>query len=584
MRIKNQQLIDFLDDVHMVTDKELEKAKRRAKKENQDIGSALVNDGVIDPDELRRVKAHVMGMPFVNLKEKDIDFQTLSMIPEPVARNHNIIAYNNEDEELEVAMLDVDDLQAIDFVRKKTGKKIKPRMTDSESVSAALQEYQESLDSEFSDIIESESQELEAIPENKKENEPSAEELAELAEDLPVVRIVRALLRHAIIQDASDIHIEPMEEKVLVRYRIDGILHDAMELPAESAQPIVARIKVLSDLKLDEKRLPQDGRFKVEMEGEEVSFRVSILPTQYGEKVVMRLLKQNVEGFTLPELGFHGSSLDRVHWATKQSTGMVLVTGPTGSGKTTTLYTIMDILNTPEVNISTVEDPVEYQMKRVNQTQVKPDIGFTFSEGLRSLVRQDPDIIMVGEIRDEKTAHLAVNAALTGHLVFSTLHTNSAAGAVPRLLDMDAEAFLLVSTIRLLIGQRLVRELCDSREAYTLSDSELDRLEQNIDMDKVLATLKDEGIVNQQDGWQDVEFYKAVETDGCPDGFSGRIGIQEVLKMTPSIGELVMADETAETIENRAKKEGMLTMAEDGIYKAAKGVTTIEEVFRVVNN
>ncbi|PSO47739.1 MAG: hypothetical protein BRC24_00015, partial [Parcubacteria group bacterium SW_4_46_8] len=444
----------------MVTDEELEKAKRRAEKENQDIGSALVNDGVIDPDELRRVKAHVMGMPFVNLKEKDIDFQTLSMIPEPVARNHNIIAYNNKNEELEVAMLDVDDLQAIDFVRKKTGKKIKPRMTDSESVSAALQEYQESLDSEFSDIIESESQELEAIPENKKEDEPSAEELAELAEDLPVVRIVRALLRHAIIQDASDIHIEPMEEKVLVRYRIDGILHDAMELPAESAQPIVARIKVLSDLKLDEKRLPQDGRFKVEMEGEEVSFRVSILPTQYGEKVVMRLLKQNVEGFTLPELGFHGSSLDRVHWATKQSTGMVLVTGPTGSGKTTTLYTIMDILNTPEVNISTVEDPVEYQMKRVNQTQVKPDIGFTFSEGLRSLVRQDPDIIMVGEIRDEKTAHLAVNAALTGHLVFSTLHTNSAAGAVPRILDMDAEAFLLVSTIRLLIGQRLVRELC----------------------------------------------------------------------------------------------------------------------------
>jgi type IV pilus assembly protein PilB len=584
MRIKNQQLIDFLDDVHMVTDDELEKAKGRAEKENQDIGSALVNDGVIDPDELRRVKAHVMGMPFVNLKEKDIDFQTLSMIPEPVARNHNIIAYNNQNEELEVAMLDVDDLQAIDFVRKKTGKKIQPRMTDSESVSAALQEYQESLDSEFSDIIESESQELEAIPENKKEDEPSAEELAELAEDLPVVRIVRALLRHAIIQDASDIHIEPMEEKVLVRYRIDGILHDAMELPAESAQPIVARIKVLSDLKLDEKRLPQDGRFKVEMEGEEVSFRVSILPTQYGEKVVMRLLKQNVEGFTLPELGFHGSSLERVHWATKQSTGMVLVTGPTGSGKTTTLYTIMDILNTPEVNISTVEDPVEYQMKRVNQTQVKPDIGFTFSEGLRSLVRQDPDIIMVGEIRDEKTAHLAVNAALTGHLVFSTLHTNSAAGAVPRLLDMDAEAFLLVSTIRLLIGQRLVRELCDSREAYTLSDSELDRLQQNIDMDTVLATLKDEGIVNQQDGWQDVEFYKAVETDGCPDGFSGRIGIQEVLKMTPSIGELVMADETAETIENQAKKEGMLTMAEDGIYKAAKGVTTIEEVFRVVNN
>jgi type IV pilus assembly protein PilB len=583
MQIKNEQLIEFLDDVQLITDEELEQAQRRAKKENQDIGTALVNAGAVDADELRRIKAHVMGMPFVDLKKKDIDFQTLSMIPEPVARNHNIVAYNDKGDKLEVAMLDVDDLQAIDFVRKKTGKKVQARMTDSESISTALQEYQESLDSEFSDIIQSESQELKAVSEDD-EDEPSAEELADLAEDLPVVRIVRALLRHAIIQDASDIHIEPMEEKVLVRYRIDGILHDAMELPGRSAQPIVARIKVLSDLKLDEKRLPQDGRFKVEMEGEEVSFRVSILPTQYGEKVVMRLLKQNVEGFTLPELGFHGNSLERVHWATKQSTGMVLVTGPTGSGKTTTLYTIMDILNTPKVNISTVEDPVEYQMNRVNQTQVKPDIGFTFSEGLRSLVRQDPDIIMVGEIRDEETAHLAVNAALTGHLVFSTLHTNSAAGAIPRLLDMDAEAFLLVSTIRLLIGQRLVRQLCDSREAYTLSDSELDRLEENIDMDKVLNSLKEEGIIGERDGWKDVEFYKPVETDGCPDGFSGRIGIQEVLKMTPSIGELVMADETADTIENQARKEGMLTMAEDGIYKAAKGVTTIEEVFRVVNN
>lgn len=583
MEIKNEQLIDFLDDVELVSDQELETAKQRAEERDEDISNALVNGGMLEADELRRVQAHVLGVPFVDLKERDIDFETLSMIPEPVARNHDIVAYQDNGNELEVAMLDADDLQAIDFVRKKTGKKIQPRLTDSESMQVALQEYQESLDSEFSDIIERESSSIETIADDEGED-ASAEELAEMAEDLPVVRIVETLLKHAIIQDASDIHIEPMEEKVLVRYRIDGILHDAMELPAQTSQPIVARIKVLSDLKLDEKRLPQDGRFKVEMEGEEVSFRVSILPTQYGEKVVMRLLKQNVEGFTLPELGFHGSSLERVHWATKQSTGMMLVTGPTGSGKTTTLYTVMDILNTPKVNISTVEDPVEYQMKRINQTQVKPDIGFTFSEGLRSLVRQDPDIIMVGEIRDEETSHLAVNAALTGHLVFSTLHTNSAAGAIPRLLDMGAEAFLLVSTIKLLVGQRLVRELCDTRESYTLSDSELDRLDENIDMEKVLNTLKEENIVDERDGWRDIEFYKAVESDGCPDGFSGRVGIQEVLKMTPTIGELVMADETAETIENQAREEGMLTMAEDGIYKAAKGVTTIEEVFRVVNN
>jgi type II secretory ATPase GspE/PulE/Tfp pilus assembly ATPase PilB-like protein len=375
-----------------------------------------------------------------------------------------------------------------------------------------------------------------------------------------------------------------MENQVLVRYRIDGILHDVMELPAKSSQSIVARVKVLADLKLDEKRLPQDGRFKVDMEGEEVSLRVSIIPTQYGEKTVMRLLRQNVEGYTLESLGFHGKALERIHKSANQSTGMVLTTGPTGSGKTTTLYTIMDMLNTPRVNISTVEDPVEYQMKRINQTQVKPDIGFDFSEGLRSLVRQDPDIIMVGEIRDEETAHLAVNAALTGHLVFSTLHTNSAAGAIPRLLDMGAEAFLLTSTINVLIGQRLVRKLCRSKEAYTLDDAELDRLSENIDMDKVLTAMKDENLVEDDKDWKAVEFYKAVETEDCPDGYSGRLGIQEALPMTTAINDLVMADATADEIEDQARDEGMLTMAEDGVFKAVQGQTTIEEVFRVVNN
>ncbi len=583
MDITNTQLVEFLEDLSDVSAEELEKAKERAEESGESVGSVLVSQDVLDQDELRRIQAHVLGIPFVSLTGRDIDFDTLSVIPEPVARNHNIVAFDQTDKKLEVAMLDIDDLPAIDFVRKKTGKKIKPRLTDEESIRNVLKQYQQSLDTEFSNIIERESSELETIPDDDGEEEVSAEKLEEVAEDLPVVRIVDTLLKHAILQGASDIHIEPMEEKVLVRYRIDGILHDAMELPPRAAQSITARIKVLAELKLDEKRLPQDGRFKVDMEGEEVSLRVSIIPTQYGEKTVMRLLRQSSEGFTLPELGLHGNSLERVHWATKQSTGMILTTGPTGSGKTTTLYTILDILNTPEVNISTVEDPVEYQMDRINQTQVKPDIGFTFSEGLRALVRQDPDIIMVGEIRDSETAHLAVNAALTGHLVFSTLHTNSAAGAIPRLLDMDAEAFLIASTIRVIIGQRLVRELCESKEEYTLSDSELDRLSEEVDMDRVLETLKEENIVGERDSWSDISFYKAAESEGCPDGFSGRVGIQEVLKMTPSIEDLIMADETAETIEKQARDEGMITMAEDGIYKAAKGITTIEEVFRVVN-
>jgi type IV pilus assembly protein PilB len=264
-----------------------------------------------------------------------------------------------------------------------------------------------------------------------------------------------------------------MEQELLVRYRIDGLLHDAMVLPKSAEPSITARIKVLSNLKLDEKRLPQDGRFKVDMNGEKVSFRVSILPVYYGEKTVMRLFRENVSGFTLEYLCFHGEGLERIHYAVTQTTGMILTTGPTGSGKTTTLYTILDILNQPDVNISTIEDPVEYQMKRINQTQVNSDIGFTFASGLRTLVRQDPDIIMVGEIRDNETASLAVNASLTGHLVLSTLHTNSAAGAIPRLLDMKIEPFLLVSTINIVIAQRLVRRLSDSKEKYFMTKDEV---------------------------------------------------------------------------------------------------------------
>jgi type IV pilus assembly protein PilB len=306
-----------------------------------------------------------------------------------------------------------------------------------------------------------------------------------LAEDLPVVRIVDTLIKHAAIQNASDIHIEPMDNQVLVRYRIDGLLHDAMVLPKQAGPSVSARIKVLSNLKLDEKRLPQDGRFKVDMNNEKVSFRVSILPTYYGEKIVMRLLRESISGFTLEYLNFHGEGLERIHHALKQTTGMILTTGPTGSGKTTTLYTMLDLLNTPDVNISTIEDPIEYQIGRINQTQVRPEIGFSFAQGIRTLVRQDPDIIMVGEIRDNETAALAVNASLTGHLVLSTLHTNSAAGAIPRLLDMGVESFLLVSTLNIVIGQRLVRRLTDSKEKYDLSKAEYAQLEKIVDMNRV---------------------------------------------------------------------------------------------------
>lgn len=583
MLIDKKQLKSFILDAGLVSKTELEVAEKTAKKNGTNVGEELVSKGDLSEDDLRRVQAYVLGIPFVGLKDKKIDFDVLSLIPEPIARNNNIIAFKKGNDVLEVAMLDTDDLEAIDFVKKKTGLKILPRLTDAASVKHALLQYQKTLKDEFGDLIEREAGALRAIPEGDGSEEVSEKDLKKLAEDVPVVRIVDALIKHAIIQNASDIHIEPMEKEVLVRYRIDGILHDAMTLPKSAASSISARIKVLASLKLDEKRLPQDGRFKVEVNKDRVSFRVSVLPTYFGEKIVMRLLKESGAGFSLEGLGFHGEGLERIHRATKKKTGMILTTGPTGSGKTTTLYTTLDILNTPEVNISTIEDPIEYQMPRINQTQVRSDIGFTFAHGLRALVRQDPDIIMVGEIRDTETASLAVNAALTGHLVFSTLHTNSSAGAIPRLLDMEVEPFLLVSTVQVVIGQRLVRQLCSDREEYTLSEEEIDTLGKSVDLDAVLKTLKEENIVEKGATWKNIPFYKAKTSEECPDGFKGRIGIHEILEVTTPIRTLVMEGATAEDIEEEAKKEGMLTMLEDGIYKAARGVTTIEEVLRVVS-
>ena len=582
MRIQDAQLKRFVTDSGLVPKKDLAAAEKKAKEEKKPLYEMLVSEGHMTEDDLRRVESYVLGIPFVALAGQKIDFEILSLIPEPVARNHNIIAYKKNPDSLEVAMLDTADLPAIDFIKKKVGLKILPRLTDTESMKTALRQYQKTLKDEFGEIIMKESSALKVVAEQNGE-EVSEEDLKKMAEDLPVVRIVDTLLRHAIVQNASDIHIEPMEQEVLVRYRIDGILHDAMKLPKHAAPTLAARIKVLSNLKLDEKRLPQDGRFKMEMDGQKVSFRVSVLPVYHGEKIVMRLLRENRSGFNLEGIGFHGSTLERVQDAMRQKTGIILVTGPTGSGKTTTLYTILDLLNTPEVNISTIEDPIEYQMPRINQTQVKADIGFTFANGLRSLMRQDPDIIMVGEIRDEETASLAINAALTGHLVLATVHTNSAAGTVARLVDMGVEPFLLASTLRVAVGQRLVRRMCDSREAYTLSATEKADLEKHANLDQVMATLKEEEIVDKNANWSQIEVYHPKQSVECEDGYKGRMGIHEVLPISPAIKELILSNGTADDIEAQAYKEGMLKMVEDGIYKAACGHTSVEEVLRVIN-
>lgn len=583
MYIEEKKIKEFILDSGLVSRADYETAENEIKKSGLNIEKALIAKNLITDDDLRRIKAYILGIPFVDLKGQKIDFEILSMIPEPIARKNNIIAFNKKEGSLEVAMLNTDDLAAIEFVKKKVGLKILPRLTDNDSVKGAILQYQKSLKAEFGDLIQKEALSLKTLAEDSEGAAEGLEsDLKKMAEEMPVVRIVDTLLKHAIIQNASDIHIERLENQVLVRYRIDGILHDAMVLPKNVGESITARIKVLSSLKLDEKRLPQDGRFKVEMNREKVSFRVSIIPTHFGEKTVMRLLREDVSGFTLEGIGFHGEGLERIHYATKQANGMILTTGPTGSGKTTTLYTILDILNTPDVNISTIEDPIEYQMQRINQTQVKPEIGFTFSNGLRSLVRQDPDIIMVGEIRDNETASLAINAALTGHLVLSTLHTNSASGAVPRLIDMKIEPFLLVSTINVIVAQRLVRKLCSAKEKYFLSKAELASLKKTVDMDRVLGFLKEEKIVSEKGTWETISFCKPKPSPECADGYGGRAGIHEVLKISTPIRDLIMKGGTAEDIEKQAKAEGMMTMIEDGIFKAAQGITTIEEVLRVV--
>jgi len=580
--IEEKQLRAFIKDSGLVSRADFDAAVKEADEKKKSTGVVLVAKGKLSDDDLRKMQAYLLGIPFVDLKTQKIDFAVLSLIPEPIARSHNVIAFQKTPDALQVAMLDTDDLAAIDFIKKKTRLRIVPRLTDAASIKSTLIQYQKSLKAEFGDLLRDESDALRALPESGEET-LSATDLKKQAEDLPVVRIVDTLLKHAILQDASDIHIEPGETELTVRYRIDGLLHDAMVLPRHAAGAIVARIKVLAALKLDEKRLPQDGRFKVGTGGDKVSLRVSVLPTYFGEKVVMRLLREGTSGFTLETLGFHGEGLERIHEALKLANGMILTTGPTGSGKTTTLYTMLDILNTPDVNISTIEDPIEYQMPRVNQTQVKPEIGLSFGNGLRALVRQDPDIIMVGEIRDNETASLAVNAALTGHLVLSTLHTNSAAGAVPRLVDMKVEPFLIVSTVNVILAQRLVRRLCEQKEKYYLNKAGLATLRKSVDLERVLAALKEEKIVPASATWERTPFYRPVPSADCPDGFKSRIGIHETLRVTATIRELIIRGGTSADIEVQAKKEGMLTMLEDGIFKCVQGITTIEEVLRVVS-
>lgn len=583
MQIEPQQLKAFLLDAGLVSELQFKKTQDIAEKTNQKIGDVLISEKLITQNNLIKLEAYILGIPFINLEKEKVAPEILKIIPEPIALSHNIVAFKKENSNLEVAMLDPEDLSTIEFIKKTSNLKILPRLTTPAGIKHILLQYQKTLEAEFGDIIKQKAGTIKTIKDDSlNKNIGQGKELKKTAQELPIIKIVQTLIKHAILQRASDIHIEPTEKEVIVRYRIDGILRDAMTLPKKVAQGIVARIKVLSNLKLDEHRLPQDGRFKVETQDYRYSIRVSILPVYDGEKIVIRLLSETNKGLTLEELGLRGQALEEVEANIKKPVGMILITGPTGSGKTTTLYSILEILNTPEINISTIEDPIEYRMPRTNQTQVMPKIGLTFAKGLRSLVRQDPDVIMIGEIRDEETASLAINSALTGHLVLSTLHTTNASGVIPRLIDMKAESFLISSTLNIVIAQRLVRKLCSEKEKYILTNAELKNLEKYCDLSKILKILKQEKIVKPNQSFKNIHFYKPKPSKICAEEYKGRIGIYEILPITETIKELIIKQTSSDIIQKQAEKQGMITMLEDGFIKAAQGLTSIEEILRVI--
>jgi len=578
MRVDEKKLEQFILDAGIVEKKDIKKIKEDSQKDQIGLGEALIKKEIVTEKELIKIQAYLLGIPFINLEEENIPVEVLRTIPEPIARVHNIVAYSKKGNNLEVAMLDPDDLQTIEFIAKTDPSLIiLPRLTTIESIKHVLGQYQESLEADIGGKTSKESLKIKSAGPLGEQ-----EELKKVAEEVSIIRVVDALMKHAVLQRTSDVHIEPLEKEVVVRYRIDGILHDVMTFPISTNSGIVARIKVLSNLKLDEHRLPQDGRFKIENEDFKYSVRVSVLPVLNGEKIVMRLLSEDNKTHSLEDLGFYGDTLEKIRNSLRKTTGMILITGPTGSGKTTTLYAMMDILNTPNVNISTIEDPIEYRMPRINQTQVNEKINLTFASGLRALVRQDPNVIMVGEIRDKETAELAINASLTGHLVLSTLHTTEAGGAIPRLIDMGVEPFLLSSTLDIIIAQRLVRRFYGERERYSLKAEDIANLQKYCNMEKITKILLQENILKPNETIKDLKLYRPKPSKDYPSGYKGRIGIVEVLFVNEKIKALINRKASTAEITQQAVNDGMRTMIEDGFIKAAKGLTSIEEVLRVI--
>jgi type IV pilus assembly protein PilB len=572
--IPNTELKKILEKSNIIPKDQFQEAYQRTNVEKADLGSYLINKNIVSENVLFETISNYYKTPFIDLRRMNIRKDILTLIPESIVQTYQLVAFDKTETELKVATLDPKNLQILEFLKKKTNLKIRVYMTSPSSIKEVLSLFHKGLSSEFKKITTGEVVES---------GDQKPEDLKQLAQDLPIVRIVDTLLEYAIFEGASDIHIEPTETDILVRYRIDGILREVMHLPKNLQPGVTARIKILSNLKIDEHRLPQDGRFKVSTSDYKISFRVSIIPVFDGEKVVLRLLNESMKVQTLEQIGFQLEALEIVRKNLKKPQGMLLVTGPTGSGKTTTLYTILGLLNNPGVNIATVEDPIEYRMPRINQSQVNPKIGFTFAGGLRSLLRQDPNIIMVGEIRDGETAEIATHAAMTGHLVLSTLHTNDAVTTLPRLEEMGVPPFLIASTANIVVAQRLVRKICvNCIQSYTLSKKAIEDLRKRFNLDAIFQVLEQQGIIiSSKAPIESFLFYKGKGCKQCNNsGYKGRIGIFEVLEITKQISQLIVDRAPASEIMKIATNHGMLTMLQDGFIKAKNGVTSLEEILR----
>lgn len=594
MRIPDTLVIQLLKNVGKITDEQLATLKEQEKVEKRPLQDLVIKNSLITEPELTKLYALEIDVPFVDFNPKEIKPELLKQIPERIAKQYHAILYAvAPDGVKQIAMADPDDVQAVSFLRKQLGENIKVHISTLSTIMTAIDQYRGNISSELTKVI----------PTEETAEEQDEVNVEDLAEDSPIAQTVNVLIEYAVKSNASDIHIEPRENFVLVRYRVDGILREVNKLPRKVLGALVSRIKILSNLKIDERRVPQDGRFKIEVAGQVYAMRVSTLPIVDGEKVAMRILNESAKAATLNELGFWGTSLATIQHAIIQPHGMILVTGPTGSGKSTTLFSTLSMLNKPGVNISTVEDPVEYRIPGTNQTQVNPKAGMTFANGLRALLRQDPNIIMVGEIRDNETANLAIQAALTGHLVFSTLHTNNSATSLPRLLDMGIEPFLIASTVRAVVGQRLVRKLCiNCREAFQPDEVTVQNLNHAFHFDSAetktrINQLEKIAFDAQLGGDQAApemgstpngiqKLWKAHDggCDACNGlGYKGRLGIYEVLGNSTDVQKLIISNATSDQIQTEAMRNNMMSMLTDGLIKSLRGLTSIEEILRVTS-